>query len=680
MSEARLIAGVDVGGTFTDIALFESATGALTVTKVPSTPANQSDGVINGLERMLERLDMLDRLVHGTTVSTNAMLQRSGATTAILTSAGFGDVLEIGRTRRMLASLYDPKFVRPPPLVPRPRRFEVAERCAADGSVLLPLDEQQLAEIGEHIRASGAQAVAVCFLHSWADPSNERRARDLLRIQLPDIWFTTSSEVVPEFREYERFSTTVINAYLLPVIDRYVKALATRLHSAGYHNPVLTMSSAGGVMDLDTARTLPVRTILSGPAGGVAGATWVASAVGLDDFITCDMGGTSTDVCLIESGRPSTSTESALMGYPIKGRQVDINTIGAGGGSVAYIERASALKVGPRSAGADPGPACYGRGGTEPTVTDANVVLGRVSRRPLGGSIQLDVDQAQRAVAQLGAQLGITDAQQMAEGIVSLVVAEMANAIREISIERGYDPARFTLVPFGGAGPMHATQVARELGIRRVLIPLDPGNLSALGLIVSDQRREYVRTFHARLEGVDFDALLMALHEQEAAGREEMRASEDALLGVQFAHALDMRYARQGFELTVELQEHPGDASILRDAFLDTYARQYGHADTDGDIEIVNLRTTVIGVTPKPQVRRLPRGDGDVSVAALESRLLSVAGQWLTVPVYERERLPVDATFLGPTVIEEAGSTTVVLSGWCGHRDEMGNLVLDATS
>ena len=608
MSANGLVAGVDVGGTFTDIVLFDAASGALTVTKVPSTPANQSEGVIRGLESVLDRLDALGRLVHGTTVSTNTILQRSGADVAMVTSEGFGDVLEIGRTRRMLPSLYDPTFVRPPPLVPRPRRFEVAERRAADGSMLVPLDEEGLAGIAERIRASGAEAVAVCFLHAWADPGNEIRARDVLAQRLPGTWFTTSSEVVPEFREYERFSTTVINAYLLPVIDRYVKALGTRLDRAGYRGPVLTMSSAGGVMDLDTARTLPVRTILSGPAGGVAGATWIAGSVALEDFITCDMGGTSTDVCLIESGRPATSTESAFMGYPIKGRQIDINTVGAGGGSIAYVEGGSVLKVGPRSAGADPGPACYGKGGTEPTVTDANVVLGRVGHRPLGGAIRLDPERARVAVADLATRLGIADVETMAEGIVRLVVAEMANAIREISIERGYDPARFTLVPFGGAGPMHATQIAAELGMRRVLVPLDPGNLSALGLLVSDQRREHVRTFLAPLANLDLDAVVSALGEQERAGRAEMQASGEEVLEVRFAHALDMRYARQGFELTVDLAGAPSEPDDVRRAFLEAYARQYGHAHASGDIEIVNLRTTVIGVTPKPRVRRLRHG------------------------------------------------------------------------
>ena len=539
---------------------------------------------------------------------------------------------------------------------------------AADGSMLVPLDEEGLAGIAERIRASGAEAVAVCFLHAWADPGNEIRARDVLAQRLPGTWFTTSSEVVPEFREYERFSTTVINAYLLPVIDRYVKALGTRLDRAGYCGPVLTMSSAGGVMDLDTARTLPVRTILSGPAGGVAGATWIAGSVALADFITCDMGGTSTDVCLIESGRPATSTESAFMGYPIKGRQIDINTVGAGGGSIAYVEGGSVLNVGPRSAGADPGPACYGKGGTEPTVTDANVVLGRVGHRPLGGAIRLDPERARVAVA---------DVATMAEGIVRLVVAEMANAIREISIERGYDPARFTLVPFGGAGPMHATRIAAELGMRRVLVPLDPGNLSALGLLVSDQRREHVRTFLAPLANLDLDAIVAALGEQERAGRAEMQASGEEVLEVRFAHALDMRYARQGFELTVDLAGASSEPDDVLRAFLEAYARQYGHAHASGDIEIVNLRTTVIGVTPKPQVRRLRHG-GKMADATLPSRDMVVEGKSIPVSVYERGRLPVDVEFEGPAVIEEAGATTVMLPRWRGRRDDLGNLRFEA--
>ncbi len=403
---ARLIAGVDVGGTFTDVVLFDSDARTLSVTKVPSTPADQSDGVRSGLLVVLQDLDRLDKLVHGTTVSTNTMLQASGARVAMVTTRGFRDVLEIGRTRRMLPSLYDPTFTRPPPLVPRTLRFEVSERLAADGSMLAALDEDALADIARTVRDAKAESVAICFLHAHVNAAHEARAKEVLQRALPGVWITTSAEVVPEFREYERFSTTVINAYLLPVMDRYMSSLSAKLGDAGYRGDVFTMSSGGGIMDLAAARSMPVRTILSGPAGGVAGALWIAKTADLRNFITCDMGGTSTDVCLIENLQAASVSETAFAGYPIKGRAVAINTVGAGGGSIAYIEAGHTLRVGPRSAGADPGPACYGRGGNEPTVTDANVVLGRLGTRLLGGAIRPDVERARAAVAALGTPPG----------------------------------------------------------------------------------------------------------------------------------------------------------------------------------------------------------------------------------------------------------------------------------
>ena len=460
----QLIAGVDVGGTFTDVVLFDARARSLRVTKVPSTPANQSEGVRVGLQVLLPDLGRLDKLAHGTTVSTNTMLQASGARVALVTTRGFRDVLEIGRTRRMLPSLYDTTFTRPPPLVPRPLRFEVNERLAADGSVLIALDESELDHIAHAMRMAKAEAVAICFLHAHINATHEARAKEVLQRSLPGVWITTSAEVVPEFREYERFSTTVINAYLLPVMDHYMSSLGARLGEAGYRGKVFTMSSGGGIMDLDAARSMPVRTILSGPAGGVAGALWIAKATDLRDFITCDMGGTSTDVCLIENLQAASVSETAFAGYPIKGREVAINTVGAGGGSVAYMEAGRTLQVGPRSAGAEPGPACYGRGGTEPTVTDANVVLGRLGPRLLGGVIRPDLQRATVVVAALADQLGVASAEEMAEGIVRIAVAQMANAIREISIERGFHPKDFTVLAFDGGGGFVATGVARELG------------------------------------------------------------------------------------------------------------------------------------------------------------------------------------------------------------------------
>lgn len=672
-------AGVDVGGTFTDVVLFDPSSGRLAVAKVPSTPANQAGGIMAGLRAVLPSLDQMERLIHGTTVSTNVLLQRTGATVALVTTAGFRDELEIGRTRRMLPSLYDMTFIRPAPLVPRPLRYEAEERVLADGSVLVPLGTDALADVAEAIARTGAEAVAVCFMHAYANPSHERVAVETLQTRLPDARVTASSDVVAEFREYERFSTTVVNAYLLPVMDRYLAALDQALATDGFRGRLLTMASGGGTMDVATTRRLPVRTILSGPVGGVGGSLWIAEAAGLRHLITYDMGGTSTDVCLIEDGRPSTVSETAFAGYPIKSPQVSINTVGAGGGSIAYLEQGNILQVGPRSAGADPGPACYARGGTEPTVTDANLVLGRIgTRRLLGGSIALDADRAHQAVGDLGRRLGIGDVYRTAEGIIQIAVARMANSVRKISIEQGRDPAEFTLVAFGGAGPMHATQVAEELGIREILIPIFPGNLSALGLLASNQRHELVRTFIRRLSDLDPDELRTVLKRHEADGRARLLAEGFSLERMRFSHSLDMRYARQAFETEVDLAGHPSGVESLRTAFLDTYGRRYGHADPDAEIEVVNVRTSAIGLTPKPEIPRYHGAAGTLEQAIVERRRMVVCGAVDTCPVYDRERLPERARFAGPTVVEEAGATTVVFPGWTAAVDTWGNLRLTA--
>lgn len=675
---ARLTAGVDVGGTFTDVVLFDADARSLSVTKVPSTPANQSNGVNEGLQVVLPDLGRLDTLVHGTTVGTNTMLQGSGARVALVTTRGFRDVLEIGRTRRMLPSLFDPAFTRPPPLVPRTLRLEVAERLAADGSVLAALDEAALGDAARVVRDANAESVAVCFLHAHVNAAHEARAKAVLQRALPGVWITTSAEVVPEFREYERFSTTVINAYLLPVMDRYLSSLRATLGASGYHGEVYTMSSSGGIMDLDAARSMPVRTILSGPAGGVAGALWIAKTANLRDFITCDMGGTSTDVCLIENLQAASVSETTFAGYPIKGREVAINTVGAGGGSVAFIDAGHALQVGPRSAGADPGPACYGRGGTEPTVTDANLVLGRLGTRMLGGVIRPDIERARAAVAALGARVGIASVEQMAEGIVRIAVAQMANAIREISIERGYDPSEFVLVPFGGAGPMHCAQIAEEIGIGEILVPILPGNLSALGLLTSDQRYERVETFMMRLSALDRDAFAAALDRHVSVESAELARRGFDEASMRFQHALDMRYVRQAFELTVELPDTVRDPEALRNVFLDAYARHFGRADRAAEIEIVNLRTTAIGKTAHPAFPAAREAAGRLDDAVIAQRTMVSAGNPALARVFERERLPVAAVFHGPAIVEEDGATTVVPPGWRGQRDASGNLRLSA--
>jgi N-methylhydantoinase A len=676
-AKGGIIAGVDVGGTFTDLVLFDPE-GGLNVYKVPSTPEDQSDGVVGGLAQGIGDLAGLARIDHGTTVSTNTLLEHTGAKVALITTSGFRDVLEIGRTRRMLPSVYDPTFRRPQPLVPRPLRFEVAERLDQTGAVLVTLDGESVDAVGRKLRRNGVQALAVCFLHAYANPEHERRALDSLAEVAPNLALTASHLVVPEFREYERFSTTVANAYLLPVMTRYLSTLGGGLAARGYQGAVHTMGSNGGTMDLETTKQLPIRTILSGPVGGVSGATWVGAAAGVANFVTYDMGGTSTDVCLIEDGRPAMVNETAFIGYPIKGRQIDINTVGAGGGSIAYAENGDTLKVGPRSAGARPGPACYGHGGSEPTVTDANMVLGRIGDRRLGGTIIPDVRLAQAAVGSLAKRLGVDDSERMADGIVRLAVAQMASAIREITVERGYDPADFVLMPFGGAGPMHATILAEEIGMSEVLVPIHPGNLSALGLLASDQVYEAVRTHLARLDSLDLDGLLALRDAHVANGRTELAGRGFPDGRMRFTHALDMRFARQAFEIIVEIPDDAWSPAALRRTFLETYEKHFGHAGSDGEIEIVNVRTRIIGVTRKPEIKHLRRGKGALADALKQHRRAWFDGAWTKVPVYEREQLPVETAFQGPAIVEEDGSTTVISPGWHGRRDRQGNLRLTA--
>ena len=678
---SRPVVGVDVGGTFTDLVLFDPDRGALEVSKVPSTPADQSRGVVEGLERMLPDLSRLERLIHGTTVATNTLLEGTGAGVALITTAGFRDVLEIGRTRRMLPSVYDTTFVRPPPLVPRPLRFEVAERIDHDGAVLASLDEAAIEAIARRVADAGVEALAVCFLHAYTNPDHERRALDAIRRAAPGLAPSASHQVVPEFREYERFSTTVINAYLLPVMSRYLSTLGAALAGRRYGGAVYTMASNGGTMDLDTVQTLPIRTILSGPVGGVTGALRVAEAEKITHFVTCDMGGTSTDVCLVEHGSPTSVNETAFVGYPIKGRQIDINTVGAGGGSVAFAEGADTLRVGPRSAGAVPGPACYGLGGTEPTITDANMVLGRIGTRRLGGAIEPDPALARNAVEGLAERLGVGGVVRMAEGIVRVAVAQMASAIREVTVERGHDPADFSLIAFGGAGPMHATVLAEDIGMSEVLIPGYPGNLSALGLLASDQVHEMVRTFLGRLDSMDLRALAAARDVHAAEGRAELARRGFANDAMRVVHALDMRYAHQAFEITVDMAD--GDTwsvETLRSAFLSTYRRHYGHADPDGAVEVVNIRTSAVGVTRKPLVRPLGSGTGTVEGAVIARRDAWFDEVRVNVAVYEREHLPVDVSFEGPAIVEEGGATTVITPGWIARRDRSGNLRLSSTN
>src|SRR2546425_6587214 len=675
------IVGIDVGGTFTDLTAVDEATGRVVVTKVPSEPLNEAAAVLAGLRALGIAGRDVRRLVHGTTVGTNAVLERRGARVAVLTTAGFRDLIEIGRTKRNIPALFVPTFVRPKPVVERKHRFEVTERLNADGSVLVPLDAVSVERALDGALGTGAEAIAVCLLHAYLNPAHERLIADIVKGRAPGLPVSCSADVVPEYREFERFSTTVLNAYLQPLMDAYLSGLEERLLAAGYGHGVLTVGSSGGMMTTETARRLPIKTIFSGPAGGVSQACFVGAATDMRDFITYDMGGTSTDVCLVRERTPLATSDGMVGAFPVKVPQLDMHTVGAGGGSIAWLDVDGSLQVGPRSAGATPGPAAYGLGGTEPTVTDANVVLGRIgTRRRLGGSIALDAALARRAVAGLAERMGgPLTVEALAEGIVTIAVARMTSAIREISIQRGHDPRDFTLIAFGRAGPMHALALAEEIGIPRVLVPRHPGNFSALGLLASDVKHDDVRT-RVGLLAERWPELGDVFAEMEAAARRQLEIEGFAGAQQRVSRSLDLRYRGQAFELNLPL----GDRALAGEpraaveaAFHASHAATYSHANRAAAIELVNARLTAWGVVPKPAAERHRSDVPSLDAALVERRAVWFGGVAHHGPVWDRERLPERAEIVGPAIVEEFGATTVVLPGWRGAVDAHGNLRLE---
>ena len=669
------IVGIDVGGTFTDLTAVDEATGRVVVTKVPSRSRHEAAAVLAGLDALGIAARDVRRLVHGTTVGTNAVLERRGARVAILTTAGFRDLIEIGRTKRNIPALFVPTFVRPKPVVERKHRFEVIERLTADGAVLTPLDSSSVERALEAATAAGAEAIAVCLLHAYLNPTHERMIADAAKGRCPGVPVSCSAEVVAEYREFERFSTTVLNAYLQPLMDGYLGGLEESLRATGYAHGVLTVASSGGMMTTETARRLPIKTIFSGPAGGVSQACFVGAASGLRDLVTYDMGGTSTDVCLVRDLSPLTTSDGMVGAFPVKVPQLDMHTVGAGGGSLAWLDLDGSLQVGPRSAGANPGPAAYGLGGTEPTVTDANVVLGRIgASRRLGGAIALDASKARAAVTDLARRMGDTlGVEALAEGIVRIAVARMTSAIREISIQRGHDPRDFTLVAFGGAGPMHALALADEIGIPRVLVPRHPGNFSALGLLASDIKHDDVRTRVGPLTE-RWPVLDELFAEMESAARRQLELDGFAPPEQRMLRSLDLRYRGQAFELSLELGGEPPAAVAA--AFHERHRAMYGHADASATIELVNARLTAYGVVPKPASERHRAPQATLDGALIERRRVWFDGAPHDCPVWERERLPERAAITGPAIVEEFGATTVVPPGWHGALDAHGNLRL----
>ena len=665
--------GVDVGGTFTDLVLFDRAAGTLQVLKTPSTPRNQAEGVLAGLGRMGVNACKLERMVHGTTVATNTALERNGARLAVLVTAGHKDVLVVGRGNRL--AMYDIKARPLRPLVPRSRCIEVRERLGVDGAVLTELDEPQVATITEQLAADGIEAVAICFLHAYANPGHEQRCAGLVAKGLPGAIVTTSAEVLPEFREYERFSTTALNAYVAPRMRRYLGDLRSRLSGAGMIAPLGIMTSNGGTLPAPRVEAMPVLSMLSGPAAGVIAAAHVGAAAGHPDLITCDMGGTSTDVCLVRRSEYGMTTEGRVGAFPIKIRQIDINSIGVGGGSIAACGTGGFLSVGPRSAGAVPGPCCYGRGGQEPTITDANVVLGRLgSDRPLGGEIQLDRAAAFAAIETLAKRVGL-GALAMAEGILRIAAVSLAGAIKEVSVMRGIDPRDFALLPFGGAGPLHAAAIADDLGMRTVVVPPLPGNFSALGLLIADVRRDFVRTRVSATAATSIESIRGTLQELIREGEAELAAAGFASAQCRYAASLDMRYSGQSFELSVPVGMETASTEQVERAFHDVYAARYGAA-TSRAVEIVSYRLAAWGLTDKPRLPAVERAGRSLDDAVAGTRGVVFEGVEQQVRVVDRDRQPTALTLEGPVLVEEGGSTTVVPPGWTVRLEEAGCLVM----
>ena len=665
--------GVDVGGTFTDLVLFDRAAGTLQVLKTPSTPRNQAEGVLAGLGRLDVNACKLERMVHGTTVATNTALERNGARLAVLVTAGHKDVLVVGRGNRM--AMYDIKARPLRPLVPRSRCIEVRERLGVDGAVLTELDERQVATITEQLAADGIEAVAICFLHAYANPGHEQRCAGLVAKGLPGAIVTTSAEVLPEFREYERFSTTALNAYVAPRMRRYLGDLRSRLSEAGMVAPLGIMTSNGGTLPAPRVEAMPVLSMLSGPAAGVIAAAHIGAAAGHPDLITCDMGGTSTDVCLVRRGEYGMTTEGRVGAFPIKIRQIDINSIGVGGGSIAACGTGGFLSVGPRSAGAVPGPCCYGRGGQEPTITDANVALGRLgSDQPLGGEIQLDRAAAFAAIEILGKRVGLSSIA-MAEGILRIAAVSLAGAIKEVSVMRGIDPRDFALLPFGGAGPLHAAAIADDLGMRTVVVPPLPGNFSALGLLIADVRRDFVRTRVSATAATSIESIRGTLQELIREGEAELAAAGFASAQCRYAASLDMRYSGQSFELSVPVGMETASIEQVERAFHDVYAARYGAA-TGRAVEIVSYRLAAWGLTDKPRLPAVERAGRSLDDAGAGTRGVVFDGVEQQVRVLDRDRLPTNLTLEGPVLVEEGGSTTVVPPGWTVRLEETDCLVM----
>jgi N-methylhydantoinase A len=675
---------VDIGGTFTDVVVFDETTHAITLAKALSTPAELARGVMDALHKSDVALADTSSVIHGSTVVINAVIERTGARTALLTTQGFRDVYEIGRINR--PESFNPRFKKHRPLIPRENIFEVPERVLADGSVRLPLDETAVRDIAQILKDEHFEAVAILFLHSYRQPEHELRTKQILLEENPAWFVSASHELSREYREYERTSTVAANAYVGPRVSAYLSDLEQRLTRDGFGGNLMIMQSNGGLSDVELARHQCIQMMESGPAGGVVGTMVLCEALGIDAAIAFDMGGTTAKACVIRRGEPSLSPDYFIGGYneglAIRIPVLDIVEVGTGGGSVAWLDEGGALHVGPRSAGAEPGPACYGRGGTEPTVTDANVLLGRLSPDAfMGGEMHLDREAAETALQSRLAEPLQVDLERAASGMLEVATAAMANAVRQVTLQRGLDPRDFTLFAYGGGGPLHGAAVARELQIGTVIIPQAPGLFSALGMLMADLRRDYVQTLFAHLDDLEMPDLEREFQQLEAQGRAALQESGIATDRVVFERACDMRYVGQEHSVAVRVASDVGSEASraeVKRLFDDAHQLRYSHSAPEESADVVSLRVSAIGQLTKPQLPEIPEGGlTPPPTAGKGTRTVAFAGFGdLEAAVFDRAGLQSGNTIAGPAVIEEAAATTIVEPGDRLTVNRFGHLVM----
>jgi len=671
------IAGIDVGGTFTDLIMLNTDDATVRMAKVPTTMHNQAYGVVAALEAAGAILADLQVIVHGTTTTTNAILERKVAKVGLITTRGFRDSLELGRRTRPKPYGLTGSFE---PLVPRELRLEVPERMDAEGEVVTPIDDAAVEAAVRELIAKGCEALVIHFLHSYINPAHERRALEIARGLWPNAYLTAGHMILSEYREYERGTTACVNAAVQPILARYIERLRSELRNRGFNNDLLVMQGNGGTVSSAIVSEHAVNTVMSGPASGVIAAAYTASAAGYMEVVTYDMGGTSTDVALIQAGVPTVSSELELeYAMPIHVPMVDVHTIGAGGGSIAFINQAGMLQVGPESAGATPGPICYGRGGLAPTITDANLILGRLNPEKLL-AVDRPVPLAEvRTILleKIGKPLAL-DATGAAAAILRIANDRMAGAIRMVSLARGHDPRDFVLFPFGGAGPLHAAALARELAIPKLLIPVRPGITNALGCVVADARHDYVNTINQALPALDIGLVWSTLEAQIGEGRTTLAREGVAIEGTRILHFADMQFQGQSHILTLALPQLKLAKDELQQLFDAAYSERFGVELPEIRAVLVNLHTAVIGLRPRLDLAVLARAEraADLQGALNGMRQVWFEGGFRDTPIYQREKLPQDARFAGPAIIEQLDCTTVIDPGSRVELDALGNLLV----